>query len=74
MIAAPLYDTKGKFDTEIYSGKAVIVKTDGSVEVLNIDPDTGKVFIEVEGKKIDMLSAENPSFRDLPVIKYPEPK
>ena len=72
---APLLDAKsGKFDHKKYGGKAVVLMTDGSVQSLDIDPKTGKVFIEVAGKKVDLLSKENPHFRTPPSIRSTGPK
>lgn len=74
MIVAPILDNKGRFDTEGYDGKAIIVKTDGSVEVIDIDADTKRIYTKVNSEKVDMLSSKNPVFRNPPVIKYPEPR
>jgi len=58
----------------MYKGKAIILKTDGSVEAMDIDPDTRRVYMLVDGKKVDVFSTENPLFPVPPMIKYPEPK
>jgi len=74
LMATPLLNTSGMFDSRAYNGHAVILKTDGSVEVMDIDPDTGRIYILVDGEKVDILSSENPLFPSPPTIKYPEPK
>ncbi len=74
LAAAPLLDTSGRFDANIYGGKAAVLYTDGTVRRHDINPETGKIEIKVKGKTIDLFSADNPHFRTPPNIKYPEPK
>lgn len=75
LVAAPLMDgTSTTFDHAKYGGKAIILHSDGSVKTHDINPDTGKVEIKINGKMIDIFSQENPIFRSAPNIKYPEPK
>jgi len=75
LVVAPLLDAKsGKFDYKKYGGKAVVLMTDGSVQTIDIDRKTGKIFIKSGGKMVDLLSKDNPTFRSAPSIKYPEPK
>jgi len=74
LMAAPLFDTSGKFDFQAYNGKAVVLKTDGSVEAIDINEDSEIVEIKVGGANVDMLSIQNKTFREAPEIKYPDPR
>ena len=74
LLAAPLRNTSGVFDLKTYKGKAVILYSDGSVKSHEIDEDTGKVIVEINGKRVDLLSSDNPYFKSPPNIKYPVPK
>lgn len=71
LMAAPLFDTSGLFDFQAYNGKAVVLKTDGSVEALDIDEDTEQVLISSGGSEVELLSSGNKTFREAPEIKYP---
>ncbi len=71
LMGAPLFDTSGKFDFQAYNGKAVVLKTDGSVDSLAIDEDSELVMIKVGGSDVDMFSSQNKTFRDAPEILYP---
>jgi len=76
LMAAPLADDQGTFDFQKYNGKAVVLKTDGSVESLDIDEDSEIVNIKVGGSDVDMFSTANKTFRDSdpPSFLYPDPR
>lgn len=74
VMAAPLYDTRGDFDIKEYDGKAVVLFNDGSVEAIDINPDTKRILIMSEGKRVDLFSTQNSDFPAQAKIKYPEPR
>ena len=72
LCAAPL-KSDHNFDAGAYNGKAVVLMNNGSVEVIKIDPETGKLMVTRDGKTFDLFSADNPDFNGKkPRILYPE--
>jgi len=51
LFAAPLDDHEGRFDPESYNGKAVVMKTDGSVEAFDIDPYSKRIYTIVDDRR-----------------------
>lgn len=72
LIGAPLFDDQSEsFDFDAYNGKAVFLKSDGSVDVLKIDEETEEVTIRSSGSDVNILSSENRVFREDPTIIFP---
>lgn len=69
LVMAPFVPGTGQFDPEPYSGKAVILWSDGAVTSVNIKRGTGQVI--KDGK--DLLDPSHPVWAGTPpVIAFPE--
>jgi len=73
LAGAPLIDnTQELFDFDAYNGKAVFLKTDGSVVTVNINETSEEAEIIVGGTAVNILDGvANPTFREAPSILFP---
>ncbi len=76
ILAAPLKNnTSVEFDKDMYGGKAMALRIDGSVQQYRIQDSDSKAVTKIGNKQVDIFSTQNPVWDDTTIKpRYPEKK
>ncbi|MGB0774272.1 MAG: prepilin-type N-terminal cleavage/methylation domain-containing protein [Akkermansiaceae bacterium] len=76
ILAAPLLNNSSmQFDVDMYGGKAISLRVDGSVQQYRINETNNQAVTKIGGTDVDIFSTQNPAWQNgTPTPLYPSKK